>query len=168
MLFAPVDCPAQVLHQPTPQEDASLRAFLRDCVKDPFEDYTATRYSAVFVDLRDDQTHEVIVRLSSDGWCGTGGCTTLILAPLGSSYKIISKITSTRLPIRVLSEKTNGWHDITVWVEGGGTQPGYEAELSFDGRSYPTNPSVPPARHLSEQVAGEVVIPSDAKDTPLF
>jgi hypothetical protein len=67
-----------------------------------------------------------------------------------------------------LTTKTNGWHDITVLVQGGGMMRAYEARLSFDGSTYLTNPSVPPARELVEKALGEVVIPSTGEDKPLF
>src|ERR1019366_6602930 len=108
----------------------------------------ATRYSSAFVDLKDDGTKEVIVYLSGRGWCGIGGCSMLILAPEGTSYRVVTKTTITRLPIRVLATKSNGWHDISVVVAGGGTQPGYEAELSFDGKTYPSNPYCSPGSPL--------------------
>ncbi|MGA2235940.1 MAG: hypothetical protein ABSG23_10750 [Terriglobales bacterium] len=133
----------------------------------PFEQQGETRYSSAFVDLKDDGTKEVIVYLSGRGWCGTGGCNMLILAPEGTSYRVVTKITITRLPIRVLTTKSNGWHDISVVVAGGGIQPGYEAELSFDGKTYPSNPSVPPAHPLNGKVRGKIVVPVTAKDKPL-
>ena len=37
-------------------------------------------------------------------------------------------------------------------------QLGYEAELPFDGVSYPSNPSVPPARRLMEGTPGKIAI----------
>ena len=94
--------------------------------------------------LNDDGVKEVIVHVTCQSLCGTGGCPTLILVPLKSSFRIVSRIGITRPPIRVLESKSNGWHDITVWVQGGGIQPGYEADLPFDGESYAPNPTVPP------------------------
>lgn len=75
-----------------------------------------------------------------------------------------SKITITRPPIRVLETKSHGWHDLAVFVAGGGIQPGYEADVPFNGERYATNPSSPPAHRLSPQSAGRVVIP----DSPAF
>ncbi|MGO9084177.1 MAG: YybH family protein [Candidatus Sulfotelmatobacter sp.] len=63
-----------------------------------------------------------------------------------------------RPPIRVLETKTNGWHDLSVVVAGGGVLSAYEAKLSFDGTTYPTNPSTPPATRLLETAPGKVVI----------
>ena len=101
-------------------------------------------------------------------WCGSGGCSCLILARDGSSYSVITQTSVTQLPIRVLSTKTNGWHDLAVSVAGGGIQPGYEARLRFDGRTYPSNPTVPPAQELKAKVEGKIVIPADATGTPLY
>jgi hypothetical protein len=134
----------------------------------PFELEQATRYSSVFVDLKDDRTKEVIVYLTGRGWCGSGGCRMLILAPEGTSFKIIAETTITRLPIRVLATKSNGWHDITIMVAGGGIQPGYEAVLSFDGKTYPSNPSVPPAHPLAGKVRGVIVLPVTAEEGPVY
>src|SRR5579859_3880939 len=121
--------------------------FLRNYLGEPyppFEEQGPTRYSSAFVDLKDDGTKAVIVYVSGRGWCGTGGCVMLILAPEGASYRVVTKTTITRPPIRVLATKSNGWHDISVVVSGGGISV-HEVELSFDGKTYPSNPSVPPA-----------------------
>jgi hypothetical protein len=45
-------------------------------------------------------------------------------------------------------------------LQGGGIQPGYEAELRFDGKTYPENPSTPPAMHSPENARGEILIAS--------
>jgi len=147
-----------------------LAEFLQSYVRElnpPFEQQGETRYSSAFVDLRDDGTKEVIVYLSGGGWCGSGGCTMLILAPEGMSYRVVTKTTITRRPIHVLPTKSNGWHDISVVVAGGGVQPGYEAELSFDGKTYPSNPSVPPAHPLDGEVRGKIAVSVSAKDKPV-
>ena len=135
--------------------ETSLKRFLQT-----YDDDKETRYIAAFRDLNDDGRPEAIVYLISNEWCGSGGCTALILTQNGNSWRIVTKTTITRPPIRVLANISNGWHTIGVWVEGGGILPGYEAELRFNGKKYPSNPSVPPARPLKKGVEGEVVIPS--------
>jgi len=147
-----------------------LKKFLQNYVKDPHSDGDKTcRYLDAFVDLNGDGKQEAIVYLMGNSWCGTGGCRTLVLTRKGASWKVVTHITITRPPIRVLSSTSHGWHDISVWVQGGGIQPGYEAELRFDGKNYPGNPSVPPARRLSVKAAGQVVIPSTGgRGTPLY
>lgn len=146
-----------------------LRSFLQnyDEVLAGGHDRT-TRYFAAFVDLNGDGAPEAVVYLSGGGWCGSGGCTMLILARTDSTFRVVTKITITRPPIRVLTSTSRGWHNIAVWVQGGGIRPGYEAELRFDGKAYPSNPSTPPARRMAERAAGQVVIPSSQEGTPLY
>lgn len=133
----------------------SLKQFLQSWSNDK-----TTRYVAVFRDLNSDGVPEAIVYLVGSRWCGSGGCNTLVLTQDGNSWRIISKITITRPPIRMLSTSSNGWHSIGVWVQGGGIQHGYEAELSFDGKTYPRNPTVSPSKRLEEKITGEDVITS--------
>jgi hypothetical protein len=156
-------CLAQSGHPTITAQEMVLKTFLQGYSKDPrMDEYRTTRYFPAFVDLKDDGTQEVIVYLTNDGWCGSGGCTTLILAPKDSSYRVVTKITITRPPVRVLATKSNGWHDLAVRVQGGGVVSPYEAKLSFNGRTYPRNPSVDPARRLTGEVPGKVAVPLTA------
>jgi hypothetical protein len=158
---------ARPLASTTPE--ASLKRFLRKYVGVPVSaDDKTTRYFAAFADLRDDGTHEVIVYLSNGGWCGSGGCTTLILAPKDSCYKVVSKILVTRPPISVLATKSHGWHDLAVRVQGGGDVRAYEAKLSFDGKSYPISPANGRGQRLTGNAAGKVAVPVDAKGELLY
>ena len=118
----------------------------------------STDYAVAFRDLDGDGQSEAIVRLSGD-WCGSGGCNALILKRKKNGWNIVSKIMVTRTPIRVLDDVSHGWHSIGVWVQGGGILKGYEAELRFNGKSYPSNPSMIPANKSSNRTTGEVVIP---------
>jgi hypothetical protein len=153
----------------SPAKAASLKAFLQNYVKDHrFDDDRGTRYAAAFVDLTGDQKQEAIVYLAGRWWCGSGGCPILVLKRDGPSWKIVAKVMITRPPIRVLTNSSNGWHSLGVWVAGGGIEPGYEAELQFDGNAYPSNPSVPPAQRLKGRVDGVVVIPSFESAVPLY
>ena len=51
-------------------------------------------------------------------WCGSGGCPTLILEREADSYKVVTRTTVTRPPIKVLPTISNGWRSISVWVQG--------------------------------------------------
>ncbi len=84
----------------------------------------------------DGNSEEVIVYVSGQGWCGSGGCTMLILEPFGASFKVIGRVTIVQLPIRLLHSMSHGHPDIGVVVQGGGILSGYEAVLSFNGKSY--------------------------------
>jgi hypothetical protein len=164
-------CLAQPQHQTSSGQDDPLKKFLQKYLGEPYpasEQEWMTRYSSAFVDLKDDGTKEVIVYLSGRDWCGTGGCVMLILAPEGTSYRVVTKTTVTRLPIRVLTTKSNGWHDVGVVARINGIEPLDEAILSFDGKSYPSNPSVSPARRLEGKVKGKIVVPVAAEGTPLY
>jgi hypothetical protein len=136
------DQPSQVVPL-SPAAEEQLRGFLRTYLGAQ-ADRTA-RYSAGLIDLNGDGTPEVMVHITGQSLCGTGGCLTLVLS---SSYQVIGRITISRPPILVFRRKSKGWRDIGVWVEGGGIEPGHFSELSFDGKSYPNNPSVLPARPL--------------------
>src|ERR1700758_2721131 len=105
LLVAPPTGIAQSIPDP-------LTHFLQNYVGTPDKETKRTEYAAVFVNLKDDGTKETIVYLSSDGWCGTGGCTMLILAQEGTSYRVVTRVPAVRLPIRVLDAKSNGWRDI--------------------------------------------------------
>lgn len=135
------------------QDEASVRRFLQE-----FDSDLRNRFIASFADLNDDGKTEAIIHLTSNNWCGSGGCTTLVLVREGDSWRVLTEISITRPPIRVLTKKSNGWRSIAVRVQGGGIHPGYEAELRFDGKTYPTNPSVAPAHRVVGKAAGEVVI----------
>lgn len=150
-------CIAEAQAQPDSKPsslDASLNQFIQNFGHDK-----ATHYIAAFHDLNDDGKLEAIVYLTDSKWCGSGGCNTLILTQDRNSWRIITKITITRPPILVLPAISHGWHNIGVWVQGGSIKTGYEAELIFDGTTYPKNPTVPPARQLKEKSTGNVIIP---------
>ncbi|SPE41402.1 conserved exported hypothetical protein [Candidatus Sulfopaludibacter sp. SbA3] len=141
-----------------------LRSYLRGLIG---RDEKTTRYSAAFVDLSGGGKQEVIVYLRGP-WCGSGGCTTLVLARMGDSYRLITKISITRLPIRVLENKSHGWRSIGIWVEGR-IMPYYEVELQFDGTTYPSNPSAPFIRlPRAAKARGEVVLSGSEAGTPLY
>lgn len=145
--------------QPASAREKELKAYLQHYVGDPKSyDNASTRYIAAFADLQDNGSEDAIVYFMEDGWCGSGGCTMLVLAPTASSYRLVTRTTITNTPIRILSTKSHGWHDIAVWVQGGGIQPGYEAKLSFNGNKYPSNPSVLPAKPIEGNVAGRLAI----------
>ena len=165
-VLAVANPPAQAQQKsaaPPSAAEESLKRFLQT-----LDDNRTTRYVAAFQDLNGDGAPEAIVYLVSNEWCGSGGCNTLILDRNGGSWRIVTNITVTQTPIRALQTRSNGWLDIGVWVQGGGIQPGYEAELRFNGRTYPANPSAPPAQRLEGKVAGSVLISSSRNAIPLY
>ncbi len=149
--------------------DSVLKAFLQNYLKSGSSEFDkTTRYSAAPANLSDAKVPEVVVYVAGHAWCGSGGCTMLILRPDGVSFTVIARTTITRPPIRVLQTATNGWHDVGVWVQGGGILAGYTAVLSFNGKAYASNPIVPPARKLAGDADGEIIIPKSAEGFPLY
>ena len=128
-------------------------------------DHRLTRYSVALVDLNGDGRVEALVyAMDSAGGrsgdlCGSGGCDLYILSLTATGYRQVADIAITRPPIAVLPTISHGWHDLGVRVAGGGIVSGYEARLRFNGRSYPSNPTIPPATRL-EGDSGKVVIGS--------
>ena len=103
------------------------------------------RDRAAAADLNGNGSPEIIVYADGPRRCGGGGCTLFILTPDAQTYRIVTRLTVTRPPIRVLETATRGLRDLGVGVGGGGIGPPHEVRLRFDGRSYPSNPTVAPA-----------------------
>jgi hypothetical protein len=94
--------------------------------------------------------------ISGQRWCGSGGCAAFILERDHSSFRVIQEFSLARLPITVLPNRTNGWHDLAMWVRGGGITSPYIAVLRYDGSKYPTNPSTAPALQSAENTGREL------------
>jgi hypothetical protein len=151
------------------EQKGVLKAFLQDYLKSGSNEFDkTTRYSAAFADLSGGDAPEVVVYVSGRAWCGSGGCSMLILRPDGASFRVTTRTTIARPPIRVLQTTTNGWHDVGVWVQGGGIQPGYTAVFSFNGESYASTPSVPPARQSTGVPGGEILISKSEEGLLLY
>lgn len=87
-------------------------------------------------DLNDDGTKEIFVGLTGSYFCGTGGCTIYLL---DSQSKLINTFTVAGYPIVIDNNKTNGWKDL--FIHSGKK----DRIVKFDGKKYPTNPSMLPA-----------------------
>ena len=163
--LAIITCPALATGTSfqTSAREASVRKFLQTLVDDK-----SARYLLAFIDLNGDGQQEAIVYLVSNEWCGSGGCSLFILSSDAGSWRVITRTTITWPPIRVLRKTTHGWHSITVWVGGGGLRLGYEAELKFDGETYPSNPTVAPARRADKNSSGDTIIRSTKNARPLY
>ncbi|WP_420470732.1 hypothetical protein [Brevundimonas sp. FT23042] len=101
-----------------------------------------------------------LVYMTDPNWCGSGGCTLLVLEAGRNGMTQLSQTTISHPPVRVLNTRTNGMPDLSVRVRAD-YYPGDGAKfvaLPFDGQAYARNPTVPPARLLNEPVDGEVVI----------
>jgi len=87
------------------------------------------------IDLNADGKEEIFIRFMTSYFCGSGGCTFLLLDKYGA---IITKFSVTRPPIFVEPSKENGWARLLV------KDSGVFKELLFNNGTYPSNPSVLP------------------------
>ncbi|TMU84926.1 hypothetical protein FGG79_13550 [Bacillus sp. BHET2] len=101
------------------------------------------------IDLNDDNQPETFVYLVGIPTCGSGGCSGALFTKENSEYKLLTTFSLVRTPIIVQNEKTNGWKNIIMYVSGGGIKGGYK-QLRFDGKTYPSNPSVQPGVQSGE------------------
>jgi putative lipoprotein len=125
------------------------------------------RYVAALADLNGDRRPEVVVYLSGSYYCGSGGCHMYVFTPSGRSWRQVARTTVTRTPIRLLNSRSRGWRDLSVAVAGGGLSR-REVLLAFNGRRYPGNPTVAPARMLRQSPPGRVLIADTAVGRRLF
>jgi hypothetical protein len=141
-----VGAPSALLAAP-PGLNESVSAFTGEATPD-------FRYS--LFDLNGDKVPDAVVLLRGTDWCGSGGCTMLVLQGNSQGFKLISRSTITREPIQVLADSRNGWLTLAVTIGGGGREPG-QALLTFDGKEYPLNPSMQPQASAHDLVRSQVL-----------
>lgn len=116
----------------------NLKNFLKlDYLKDDL-DYLQPqdrRFQFYKVDLNADGKDEIFVRFLGPFFCGSGGCTFLLLDSYG---EIITRFTVTRAPFYIETTKENEWSVLLV------KDAGVFKELVFKNGTYPSNPSVLP------------------------
>ena len=89
------------------------------------------------VDLNSDRVNETIVRLLGKPFCGSDGCTFLIM---DSTNKQIAKFSALSNSIYVSSiNETNGWKDLMLEIDG------KFRNLKYENGTYPKNPSLIPS-----------------------
>lgn len=102
--------------------------------------FTIFRY-----DLNDDGKQEIFTGFNGSYFCGTGGCSWLLLDDAGNT---ITRFTVTDYPVVISADKTNAWKDLIV------STGGKNHLLKFNGKNYPSNPSVQPL--LKSEPANEL------------
>jgi hypothetical protein len=138
--------------EPTGLSEA-IRAFSRD----------ATTFEYALVDLNDDGILDAVVLLTGQFWCGSGGCSMLILRGRAGGFSVVSTSTISNQPIKVSPERHHGWHTLLVSMRGGGIRPGYGV-MPFNGRKYPVSPSEE-ARAAATQVDAAIPLTFRKGDT---
>jgi hypothetical protein len=138
------------------QPESALVSAIREAYSD--NDYGDFRYFLKWFDLNGDGEPEAIVHTAGPRACGTGGCPTHIFLRREGGYNLVSTILLTRPLIIASQRRTHGWINLIVFVAGGGIMPGYYAELSFDGSTYPESASGKFAKEVKGQPQGVVLI----------
>lgn len=114
----------------------ALQELLKDDIEKGLIPEEERNYIYSEVDLNGDGKNEIFAGPRGSYFCGSGGCTFYLLTPEG---KEITVFTVVDIPVYVLESTTNGWKDIVMYSGGG-----YHV-VKFDGKTYPSNPSVEPA-----------------------
>ncbi|MDY2586821.1 hypothetical protein [Winogradskyella aquimaris] len=85
------------------------------------------------IDLNSDGKNEVFVNFLTSYFCGSGGCTILLLS---NDLEPITKFTVTRTPLFAEQTIKNGWRILLTRSEG------ELKELTYNNGAYPSNPSM--------------------------
>jgi hypothetical protein len=116
----------------------AIIAFLKTNYDDASETSRHFIYNAI--DLNDDGKDEYLVELIGGDWCGSGGCTVLIL---DKNFKLNTRMTVVNDPIYVGApggkEVTKGYANIYIQNRDGSV-----AKMAWNGKKYSTNPSIAP------------------------
>ncbi|MBU2949595.1 hypothetical protein KO493_02660 [Tamlana agarivorans] len=91
------------------------------------------KFQMAEVDLNNDGKKEIFLNFFSSYFCGTGGCALLLL---DHDLNVITKFSVTRTPLYLSKDTQNDWKTIMVKFHG------KNIRLIYDGKSYPSNPSV--------------------------
>lgn len=120
-----------------------VRLALQDLYKSDlsknFIDENSRKFIFFEYDLNEDGKKEIFVGLTGTYFCGSGGCTQLILDVEGN---VISTFSVSGYPVIIDNNKTNGWKDLFIYS---GSK---NRIVKFDGKTYPSNPSVLPELKL--------------------
>ena len=134
MAFALFVVPAGLANA-RPSEDALFRRWIVQYLKNEYRadpDLQDLVYGYALVDLNGDGQREAVV-WANDGHCGTSGCDLEILSRDSHGWRLVgTSSVGTRLPIKILSSRTGGWHDLAAWQAGGGVMRPFEGRFRFN------------------------------------
>lgn len=131
-----IDQPSYAIQSTNEQTAANLRNFFtHEFLKDDLQYLSEFERQFQFfeIDLNDDGKKEIFVRMFGPYFCGSGGCSFLLLDSYG---EIITHFTVTRAPFFIEKNKKNGWSILLV------KDAGVFKELLFNNGSYDSNPSL--------------------------
>ncbi|MFY8111651.1 MAG: hypothetical protein ACOVKP_06555 [Flavobacterium sp.] len=110
----------------------TLKELYKDDLAKNFIDDNSKRFIFFEYDLNEDGKKEILVGLTGGYFCGTGGCTLLLLDDQGN---VVTQFSVSGNPVVIDTTKTNGWKDLFIYS---GSK--YHI-VKFNGKTYPSNPS---------------------------
>jgi hypothetical protein len=120
-----------------------VRKTVQDLFKDDLDKNIIDEYSRKFIffeyDLNDDGNKEIMVGFTGPYFCGSGGCSPMILDSKGN---VITQFSVSDYPLVIDNTQSNGWKDLFIMSDGK-----YRI-VKFDGKKYPSNPSMQPELKL--------------------
>lgn len=90
-------------------------------------------------DLNGDSINEIFAGLTGPYFCGSGGCTIYLFNHDGT---VLTRFTVAEYPIVISDSKTMGFKDLIIQSNG------QNHLVKFDGKRYPSNPSIAPVLKL--------------------
>jgi len=113
----------------------SLSKMFKDDLSKNLIDEQSRKFKVFEHNINEEPKKEVFVGLTGPYFCGSGGCTVLLLNPEG---ELITKFTVTEYPLLIADTFTMGWKDLILHSQG------KDHLLKFNGKTYPSNPSIQP------------------------
>jgi hypothetical protein len=114
-----------------------VRLTLQDKYKSDLEKNLIDSLSRKFIffeyDLNGDSKKEIFIGLTGPYFCGSGGCSIMLLDNQGNE---ITNFTVSDYPVVIDNNKSKEWKDLFI-LSGGKYHT-----MKFDGKKYPSNPSV--------------------------
>ncbi len=117
------------------------------------------RFRYAVCDLNDDGSREYLIELRNSYYCGSGGCTYLLL---NEDLEEIASFTVSYSPFIISDEKSSGWRDLII------PQGSSYHVMKFDGKTYPGNPSVEPEIRIEEGSDLVRLLDEESGDVPEF
>lgn len=113
----------------------SLSKIFNDDLSKNLIDEQSRKFKVFEHNINEDTKKEIFVGLTGSYFCGSGGCTVLLLNPEG---ELITKFTVTEYPLLIAETYTKGWNDLILHSQG------KDHLMKFNGKTYPSNPSIQP------------------------
>lgn len=117
--------------------DTSVKSTLADMKAPLYSGYEFRR-----VDLNDDGRRDALVLFKTPYgyWCGTHGCTMLVMEAHNDHFTLLNSIQPVRAPVHISENKSNGWKDLIIRVSGR-WDDAKDVAAKHNGSSYPLDPA---------------------------